>query len=226
MSFISTKNIKKVYKAKDIEILAAHNINLSFTADEFTAIVGPSGSGKTTLLNLLGGLDKPSEGQIYIDGMDFTKLSSNQLIEYRLHHIGFVFQSHNLVPVLTVKENIEFVMLLQKRSVRERDKRSRELLEAIGLLDRMNSRPAQLSGGEQQRVAVARALASKPKFVLADEPTANLDSVSAESLLSIMENLNKDEKVAFIFSTHDPRVVSKAKRVIRIKDGCVISDES
>ena len=188
-------------------------------------IVGPSGSGKTTLLNLLGGLDLPTSGQILIDGVDLSKLRSSALIDFRMRNIGFVFQAYNLIPVLTAKENVEFIMSLQKWIKKDKEERSFELLKAVGLADRINSRPAKLSGGQQQRVAVARALASKPKFVLADEPTANLDSKAATTLLEIMEKLNREEKITFIFSTHDPRVVKMARRIITLEDGKVVSDE-
>ncbi|MFC2132566.1 ABC transporter ATP-binding protein [Bacteroidota bacterium] len=192
---------------------------------EFAAIVGPSGSGKTTLLNILGGLDDATSGEVIIGGENIKDLSSKKLIDFRMWNIGFVFQSYNLIPVLTAKENVEFVMHLQGKSKEEREKRTLELLESVGLEDKLNSRPAKLSGGEQQRVAVARALASKPKFILADEPTANLDSKSTAKLLEIMETLNKEENITFVFSTHDARVVKKARRVITIEDGKVISDK-
>jgi len=198
---------------------------LSFEKGEFAAIVGPSGSGKTTLLNMIGGLDKPSEGSILGNNTNLAELKSSQLIDFRMRNIGFVFQSYNLIPVLTAKENVEFIMNLQKWNKKERDQRTFELLKAVGLEDRVNSRPSKLSGGQQQRVAVARALASKPKFVLADEPTANLDSKSTSTLLDIMEQLNHEEGITFIFSTQDARVVKKARRVITIEDGMIISDE-
>jgi len=224
MKVIEVADLNKTYTEGDIKVQAVQNVNLTFTEGEFTAIVGPSGSGKTTLLNLIGGLDKPSSGTIVINGTNVVDLKGSKLIDFRLYNIGFVFQSYNLIPVLTAKENVEFTMELQGISGKEREKRSLSLLEAVGLSDRVNSRPNKLSGGQQQRIAVARALASKPKFILADEPTANLDSVSTETLLTIMEKLNHDEKVTFIFSTHDPRVVKKARRIITVEDGKVISD--
>jgi len=174
---------------------------------------------------LIGGLDKPTSGDILIDGTNLSKLKSSELIDFRMRNIGFVFQAYNLIPVLTAKENVEFIMSLQKWSRKERDARTLELLKAVGLVDRMDSRPGKLSGGQQQRVAVARALASRPKFVLADEPTANLDSKSAAILLEIMEKLNNEEKITFIFSTHDARVVKMAHRVITLEDGRVVSDD-
>jgi len=221
---IELKDLTKIYHEDGNDVIAIENINLSFSQGEFTAIVGPSGSGKTTLLNLIGGIDKPTNGQIVIDNIDITKLSNQELIDFRLLNIGFVFQSYNLIPVLTARENIEFIMSLQKRKKEERYQRSTELLTAVGLTDRANSRPAKLSGGQQQRVAVARALASRPKFILADEPTANLDSKSAETLLDMMEQLNQKENITFIFSTHDPRVMKKARRIITLLDGKVDSD--
>jgi putative ABC transport system ATP-binding protein len=224
MSIIEIKNLKKVYKESEIDVVAVNSVDLSFEKGEFTAIVGPSGSGKTTLLNMLGGLDKPTEGEILIDNTNICHLNNSDLINFRLHNIGFVFQAYNLIPVLTAKENVEFIMFLQGKNKAEKELRSKELIEAVGLGERMNSRPNKLSGGQQQRVAVARALASKPKFILADEPTANLDSKSTETLLEIMEKLNREENITFIFSTHDQRVVNKARRVILLEDGKVISD--
>ena len=226
MNVIETKNISKLYKQADLEIRALDNVSVNFKKGEFTAIVGPSGSGKTTFLNSIGGLDSPTKGQVLIDNNDITKLNSNKLIDFRLKNIGFVFQSYNLIPVLTAKENVEFIMLMQGVSKTIRDKRSKELLEAVGLQEHLNRRPNQLSGGQQQRVAVARALASKPKFVLADEPTANLDSSSTSNLLDIMYRLNNDEKMTFIFSTHDQRVIDRANRIITLEDGKIISDSN
>jgi putative ABC transport system ATP-binding protein len=189
---IDAHNISKVYNPDTIPVYAVNNVHLHINRGEFTALVGPSGSGKTTLLNLIGGLDKPSTGNVEINGTDITALHPNQLIDFRLNNIGFIFQSYNLIPVLTAKENVEFIMLLQNVPKNERDQRVKTLLEEVGLSDKMNVRPAQLSGGQQQRVAVARALASKPQFILADEPTANLDSKSAANLLDIMALLNND----------------------------------
>lgn len=222
---IDAHNITKVYNEKSIPVNAVNGVHLHLERGEFTALVGPSGSGKTTLLNIIGGLDHPSTGQVIINGTDISNMSDNKLIDFRLSNIGFVFQSYNLIPVLTAKENVEFVMLLQKKSKAEREKRVLELLREVGLEDKVNIRPSELSGGQQQRVAVARALASKPQFVLADEPTANLDSKSASNLLDIMARLNKEEKMTFIFSTHDQRVIDKARRVITLVDGKVASDE-
>lgn len=226
MSIIEIKDLYKVYDEKSMPVKAVNGINLSFNAGEFTAIVGPSGSGKTTLLNILGGLDDPTSGNVFIDGVNINELTSRQKTDFRMRNIGFVFQAYNLIPVFTAKENVEFIMHLQGKSREEREKRTIELLEEVGLAERMDSRPNKLSGGQQQRVAVARALASKPKFILADEPTANLDSKSTENLLEIMEKLNREENITFIFSTHDQRVVNKAKRVITIQDGKVVADTS
>jgi len=221
---IDAHNISKIYNPGTIPVYAVNNVHLHLQKGEFTALVGPSGSGKTTLLNLIGGLDKTDTGNIFINGIDITKLSAGKLIDFRLHNIGFVFQSFNLIPVLTAKENVEFIMQLQGIKKSEREKRIYPLFKQIGLEDKMNSRPSQLSGGQQQRVAVTRALASKPQFVLADEPTANLDSKSASNLLDIMALLNREENMTFIFSTHDQRVIERARRVITLVDGKVVSD--
>ena len=223
---IDAHNVSKVYNPDTIPVYAVNNVHLHLLKGEFTALVGPSGSGKTTLLNLIGGLDKPDSGHIYINGIDITQLSSGQLVDFRLKNIGFVFQSFNLIPVLTAKENVEFIMLLQGASQLQRDSRIEQLFNQIQLKDKLDSRPAQLSGGQQQRIAVARALASKPRFVLADEPTANLDSQSASNLLDIMAKLNKEEDITFLFSTHDQRVIDRARRVIRLVDGKIVSDSA
>ncbi len=226
MNIIEINDLVKIYDDKKaVPVKAVSGIDLQFKKGEFAAIVGPSGSGKTTLLNMLGGLDDPSSGKIMIVGIELGHLKSREKINFRMNNIGFVFQAYNLIPVLTARENVEFIMHLQGRAKKSRETRAEELLNAVGLSDRMNFRPGKLSGGEQQRVAVARALASKPKFILADEPTANLDSKSTQTLLDIMEKLNKEENITFIFSTHDARVVKKARRVITIEDGRVINDE-
>lgn len=225
MKIIETKNLHKVYKSGEVKVHAVRGIDISFEEGEFTAIVGPSGSGKTTFLNLVGGLDSPTEGEIIVDKINIGGLKSSQLTDFRMRNIGFVFQAYNLIPVLTAKENVEFIMQLQGKPKKERNERAVSLLNAVGLGDRIDSKPSKLSGGQQQRVAVARALASKPKFILADEPTANLDSKSTANLLDIMERLNKEENVTFIFSTHDSRVVDKARRVITVEDGKVVKDE-
>lgn len=221
---IDAHNISKVYNPKTIPVYAVNNVHLHLEKGEFTALVGPSGSGKTTLLNMIGGLDKPDEGSVIINGTDITKLTANELINFRLRNIGFVFQSFNLIPVLTAKENVEFILLLQGIKKNARDERVTQLFKQIGLEDKLDVRPGKLSGGQQQRVAVARALASKPQFVLADEPTANLDSKSASNLLDIMTKLNKEEEITFLFSTHDQRVIERARRVITLVDGRITDD--
>lgn len=224
MELIRLNDVTKTYNSRSVPVHALTGVTLRVEAGEFTAIVGPSGSGKTTLLNLVGGLDTPTDGTIVIDGSDITRMRGDDLIEFRLRHIGFVFQSYNLIPVLTARENVEFIMLLQGVKAAEREKRAMELLQTVGLAERSNSRPSELSGGQQQRVAVARALASHPSFVLADEPTANLDSRSAMGLLDLMEDLNSRLTMTFIFSTHDPRVIQRAHRVVTLEDGAVKSD--
>ncbi len=224
MNVIEIKNLHKTYNETQVPVKAVNGIDLQIEAGEFTAIVGPSGCGKTTLMNMIGGLDKPTEGAVAIDGQQLKDLKSTQLIDFRLHNIGFVFQAYNLLPVLTVKENIEFIMQLQGRSRKECETRVDEMLKAIDLSDKKNQRPNQLSGGQQQRVSVARALASKPKFILADEPTANLDSKSTADLLELMETLNREENMTFIFSTHDERVMKKARRLITLEDGKIVKD--
>lgn len=223
-TIIDAHNISKIYNKESIPVYAINQVHLHVETGEFTALVGPSGSGKTTLLNLIGGLDHADEGTIDINGVDITHLQASELIDFRLKNIGFVFQSYNLIPVLTAKENVEFIMQLQGLDKEERDARVNLLFKQIGMEDKMENRPSQLSGGQQQRVAVARALASKPKFVLADEPTANLDSVAANNLLDIMWKLNQEEQMTFIFSTHDQRVIDRAKRVITLVDGRIVSD--
>lgn len=224
MSVIKTQNINKVYNETKIPVHALNGVSIEINEGEFTAIVGPSGSGKSTLLNIIGGLDNPTEGKVEVGGQDISDLSENQLIDFRLNNIGFVFQSYNLIPVLTAKENVEFIMLLQKRNKKEMAKRASALLERVGLGDRQNNRPSELSGGQQQRVAVARALASNPRFILADEPTANLDSHSTANLLDLMADMNRNENATFVFSTHDQRVIDKARRVITLEDGKIVSD--
>ena len=225
MSLIELQDLSKTYNTTAVPVHAVRQVNLKIEKREFTAIVGPSGSGKTTLLNLIGGLDKPTGGKVLVENTDISTLKSGKLIEFRLHHIGFVFQAYNLIPVFTSKENVEFIMLLQKVPKAEREKRALELLAAVSLAEKADSRPSQLSGGQQQRVAVARALASRPNFVLADEPTANLDSHTAESLLDLMDKLNRDFEMTFVFSTHDPRVIRRARRVVTLEDGMVKSDK-
>ena len=223
---IQVKNLSKIYKQGELEVKAVNNISMKVYDGEFTAVVGPSGSGKTTLLNCIGGLDSCTSGGVTVDGELISSYSSNQIIKFRLNNIGFVFQSYNLIPVLSAKENIEMVMLMLGYQEEERTKRSIELLEKVEMLDMSDRRPNKMSGGQQQRVAVARALASKPKFILADEPTANLDSKSTANLLDIMSRLNREENITFIFSTHDQRVIDRARRVITLVDGKIISDRN
>jgi len=225
MSLITLSNLTKVYTETASDVVAVDSVQLTLEAGEFAALVGPSGCGKTTLLNLIGGLDRPTAGSVVVSGTDLSTLSDADLVRFRLEHIGFVFQAYNLIPVLTALENTVFILELQGVAAAERNRRGMELLDAVGLADKAHHRPAQLSGGQQQRVAVARALASKPAFVLADEPTANLDSKSASTLLDIMLELNRAEGTLFLFSTHDPRVVDRARRTFHLEDGRVLREE-
>lgn len=224
MAVIEIKEVTKIYRETLVPVHAINGINLKMEKGEFTAIVGPSGCGKTTLLNMMGGLDQPTSGDVLVENENISKMKSSRLVDFRLHNIGFIFQSYNLIPVLTVKENVEFIMELQHRNRKEINARVDFLLDAMGIADKKNVRPKYLSGGQQQRVAVARALASSPKFILADEPTANLDSRSTGTLLDLMASLNQKEDVTFIFSTHDQRVMDKAHRIITLEDGKVIHD--
>lgn len=224
MSLIKLNKVSKIYDGTAVPVKALTEVELSIEPGEFTAVVGPSGSGKTTLLNIIGGLDIPTDGNVIVDNVDISTYKPDELVNFRLHHIGFVFQAYNLIPVFTAKENVEFIMLLQKISKEERENRAVNLLNQVGLGERINARPSELSGGQQQRVAVARALASKPSFVLADEPTANLDSQTAESLLDLMEELNEKNNITFVFSTHDPRVIARAHRVVTLEDGRIKND--
>ena len=225
MSVIKIKNLHKVYTETKVPVKAVNGIELEFKEGEFAAIVGPSGSGKSTLLNMIGGLDEPTEGEVIINGTRVFDLKSKELIDFRLHNIGFVFQAYNLIPVLTAKENIAFIMELQKVPKKDRNRRAMELLRETGIEEKADNRPGDLSGGQQQRVSVARALASRPKFILADEPTANLDSKSTGDLLDMMLEMNRESDITFIFSTHDQRVIKRARRVITIEDGKITGDE-
>jgi putative ABC transport system ATP-binding protein len=225
MNVVETQNLEKLFIDAGTKVRAVDGVSINVEEGEFTAIVGPSGSGKTTLLNMIGGLDNPTKGKVQVDSVELTDLSKNELIDFRLKNIGFVFQSYNLIPVLTAYENVEFVMLLQGRDSKERKKRVNELLVAVGIADKAKNRPSKLSGGQQQRVAVARALAPKPKFIIADEPTANLDSKSASTLLDIMQQLNEKERITFLFSTHDQRVIDRARRVVTLTDGKITEDK-
>lgn len=223
-TIIKATNVSKVYHKTTVPVHAVNQLSLNIEKGEFTAIVGPSGCGKTTLLNILGGLDQPTEGKVEVAGTDISGMKDSELIDFRLRNIGFVFQAYNLIPVLTALENVEFIMLLQKRDKKERHERAMELLERMDIADKANSKPSQLSGGQQQRVAVARALASKPRFILADEPTANLDSSSTNNLLDLMAKMNEEQKATFVFSTHDQRVMDKARRIVTLEDGAIVSD--
>ena len=224
MAIIEIQDITKIYNKEHLPVHALNGVDLKIEEGEFTAIVGPSGCGKTTLLNIIGGLDTPTTGNIKIRGTDIFTLREKKLIDFRLHHIGFVFQAYNLIPVLTAIENVSFILQMQGRPNNECIDRGMELLKAVGLEDKANKRPSELSGGQQQRVAVARALASKPDYVLADEPTANLDSSSTSDLLEMMLELNENLSTTFVFSTHDQRVVERAKRVVTLVDGKIESD--
>ena len=225
MSIVELDRVTKHYRQGSLDVAALRGLTLTVDAGEFTAICGPSGSGKTTALNLIGALDRPTSGRISVEGRDLGPLSRRELSQLRRDRIGFVFQAYNLMPVLTAYENAEIVLALQRVPAAERRERVMELLRDVGLLGMENRRPDELSGGEQQRVAIARAIASNPAVILADEPTANVDSETAEMLLDIMEKLNRERGVTFLFSTHDPRVMNRARRVVRIVDGRIAGDE-
>jgi putative ABC transport system ATP-binding protein len=225
MALLTLQGISKIYQQGDMQVSALNDINLQVEEGEFTALVGPSGSGKTTLLNIIGGLDAPTKGRTQLGDKDITGLKESELSEFRLFQLGFVFQAYNLVPVLSALENVELIMVLQGRPAKEMRERAEHYLKLVGLQDVMSRRPSALSGGQQQRVAVARALAAGPRLVLADEPTANLDSENATALLDIMHRLSHEEKTTFIFSTHDPRVMERAERIITLQDGQIVSDE-
>ena len=222
---VRTDKATKVYQRDSIPVPALHETSVEILGGDFVALVGPSGSGKTTLLNLIGGLDRPTSGRIWVGDQEITSLGRKALAEVRLRHIGFVFQEYNLVPVLSALENVEYVMLLQRVGDAERRARAMQLLAELGLAGLEDRRPNELSGGQQQRVAVARAIAARPVIVLPDEPTANLDSASGSALMDMMLRLNEEEGTTFVFSTHDPMVVERARRVIRLRDGSIESDE-
>ena len=222
---ISASNLERVFGEGATLVHALRGVDLKLYSGEFVALVGPSGSGKTTLLNQLGALDQPTSGELTVLGEDLTKLNKTERSELRLHRIGFVFQAYNLVPVLTARENVEFVLELQGVSAAERKSKSLAVLEELGLAHHANRRPEELSGGEQQRVAVARAVASRPQLILADEPTANLDTSNAETLMELMRRLHSEQNMTFLFATHDPRVMRHAERVITLQDGKVLRDE-
>ncbi len=220
------KNVMKTYGEGVTAVHALNNVNLSFFQGEFSALVGPSGSGKSTLLNVMSGLDSPTSGTVILDGKDIAKLSGNELSEFRRDHIGFIFQSYNLIPVLRVDENIEYIMLLQGVSAQERKSRVKEILDEVGLTGFEKRLPNQLSGGQQQRVAIARAIVSRPRIILADEPTANLDSRTGTDLINLMAKLNADYNTTFIFSTHDPKIMQRARRLVTLEDGKIIDDKT
>ncbi|MBE4323925.1 ABC transporter ATP-binding protein [Vibrio parahaemolyticus] len=222
---IKLERLTKTYNPdSDFPVHAVQHVDLEIKQGEFVAIMGPSGSGKTTLLNMLGGIDAPTSGSVEIDGCLISEMSEKELIAYRRDNIGFIFQDYSLLPVLTALENVEFVMQLQGKTERECRERAMSLLEQVGLAQQMHKRPSKMSGGQKQRVAVARALAPKPRFVMADEPTANLDAKSTSELLDIMEQLSEQEGTTFIFSTHDPRVIKRAHRIIVFEDGRLARD--
>ncbi len=225
MKMVECIDVKKSYRQGEIVVHALRDVSLVIERGEFTAVAGPSGSGKTTLLNLVGGLDVTDAGSIVVDGNPFDQMSPSRLASLRLHKIGFVFQAYNLIPVLSAAENVEFVMLLQGVSSRERQQRAKEILDDVGLADKYDRRPSELSGGQQQRVAVARAIVSSPSIVLADEPTANLDSETGNGLLEMMKRMNEEKNVTFIFSTHDKMVMDYARRLVLLRDGRLADDQ-
>ncbi|HMU91715.1 MAG TPA: ABC transporter ATP-binding protein [Anaerolineales bacterium] len=226
MEVVKIENVTRVYKIGKVETQALRGVNLSIGSGEFTALVGPSGSGKTTLLQMIGCLDQPSSGHVLISGKDVTTLNRNQRADMRRGTIGFIFQFFALIPTLTAYENVEMPLLLNGHSPKERHERVMDLLKAVDLTERANNRPDQLSGGQQQRVAIARALAPKPTLILADEPTANLDTANGKQVMDIMKKLNKETGVTFVFATHDPRVISYADRIVTLNDGLIEKDSS
>ena len=225
MNIVECSDIKKTYEQGQVEVQALRGISLSIKKGGFFALAGPSGSGKTTVLNIIGGLDSADSGRVMVDGNVLDEMNQSQLANLRLHNIGFVFQAYNLIPVLSALENVEYVMLLQGVPVADRRQRAKTILDDVGLEDKYDRRPAELSGGQQQRVAVARAIVSNPSIVLADEPTANLDSKSGQDLLELMQEMNEKKKVTFIFSTHDHMVMDYARRLVKIRDGRVVDDQ-
>lgn len=223
MSLIRLQDVARIYQPGAQEVVAVRDINLEIEAGEFTVLAGPSGSGKTTLLNLVGGLDQPSHGKVIVENRDLGTCTAAALADFRLRRVGFIFQSFNLIPVLTAQENAEFVLMLQKRPYQERKARVDQLFQELGISGLQQRRPLELSGGQQQRVAVARAMAAEPAVVLADEPTANLDSEAAGDLLTLMRRLNREQGTTFLFSSHDPQVIEHADRVVRLKDGRIVA---
>jgi len=225
MSIVSVQDAVRTYHQASFTVQALRGVNLDIQPGEFAALMGPSGSGKTTLLNLIGGLDTPTSGEVLVDGVALSSLDSTARSDLRRDRIGFIFQSYNLIPVLTAQENTEFVLMLQGVAPAVRAKKARETLAAVGLAGMESRRPNELSGGQQQRVAVARAIATEPAVVLADEPTANLDSETKAELIDVMRKLNEEQGITFLFSTHDDAILAAARRVIRLKDGHIEADE-
>ena len=225
MAIVAIENASRHYQDGEHLVKALCGLTLTLEQGEFTAIMGPSGSGKTTLLNLIGGLDTPTEGRVTVSGAEVSAMSKAERSDLRRDHVGFIFQSYNLIPVLTARENTEFVLLLQGKGAEERRQRAAEVLAAVGLKGMEDRRPSELSGGQQQRVAVARAIATNPSIILADEPTANLDSETKQDLIALMRRMNEEQGVTFLFSTHDPEVIDVARRVVRMRDGNIESDE-
>lgn len=224
MEVVKIENVTRTYQIGKLETHALRGVSLSINSGEFTALVGPSGSGKTTLLQMIGCLDQPTSGRVTVDGKEVTSLNRNQRADMRKGHIGFIFQFFALIPTLTAYENVEMPLLLNGHSPNERRDRVMELLKAVDLTDRANNRPDQLSGGQQQRIAIARALAPKPALILADEPTANLDTENGKQVMEIMKRLNQETGETFVFATHDPRVINYASRVVTLEDGLVVKD--
>ncbi|MDE0990754.1 MAG: ABC transporter ATP-binding protein [Pseudomonadales bacterium] len=224
-NLIETRDLCRTFGSEETKVTALDHVSINIEQGEFTAIIGPSGSGKTTLLHLIGGLDEPNSGSVTLSGSNIADMSGNQLSDFRRDHIGFIFQAYNLIPVLSAEENIEYIMLLQGISAAERKKRVKEMLAMVELEGLGDRRPSHLSGGQQQRVAVARAMASKPDIILADEPTANLDSKTGISLLEVMRDLNQQRNMTFVFSTHDEKIMDRATRLIYLRDGKVERDE-
>ena len=224
MAVIQLDNVTKIYQIGEVQTHALNGVSLTIESGEFTALVGPSGSGKTTMLQLMGCLDRPNSGTVAVNGRDVTKLNANQRADLRREEIGFIFQFFALVPVLNAYENVELPLLLNGVPGKERRERALSLLDAVGLADRTKHRPDQMSGGEQQRVAIARALAPNPALILADEPTANLDTANGEQAMEIMARLNKETTTAFVFATHDPRVMAYARRIVKMQDGQIVDE--
>lgn len=225
MSIIRTENLEKTYEDNGVPVKAVRGVSMTIEPGEFTVIAGPSGSGKTTLLNLIGALDVPTAGTVMLENAVLAELSRDQLSDLRLRKIGFVFQAYNLIPVLSAIENVEFTMVLSGVSEKDRTERAMKVLNELGIGELANKRPNEMSGGQQQRVAVARAIVNDPALVLADEPTANLDSKTGEELLDLMENMNREKQITFVFSSHDPQVIERAHRLITLKDGQIVEDK-